>query len=182
MKLVFRSLFVLLLGAILILILSDDAQRMVRGPLDRFREHFFRMRGGIPAALMPMAATKLANDQNISVEKAYAQVTAALATAPRFRFEGQVIERLPSGHVMVLGKVHSALTVVAPRATAYALFGYPSSEKLALNSQVRCDVQTSGVYHFARAEGAGARMEELIYAGAFTSWTNERGRTLLDRP
>lgn len=176
-----RFLFVLLLGAVLILVLSDDVRRMAGQPFDRFRKHFYTMRGGQPTQV-PMAASEMANARDITVEKAYEAVTNALANAPRFRFEGHVVEQLPSGHIMVVGNVRDASTVLTPRATAYALFGYPSSATAAPNAEIRCDVKTTGVHQFARAAGNIVRMEEIIYAGEFTPWTNERGRTLLDRP
>lgn len=177
-----RLLFVLLLLVVVVLVLSDDARRAVARPLGRFREHFYRL--GRPPLQVPMAVTKIANDKDVTLEKATEDFQAMLATAERLRFEGSVTEQLPSGHVLVVGQLRRATGgAVSPQQSAFALFGYPSSRQLAPGALVRCDVQGSGIHQFARAAGQLVHLEELIYAGEITPGSTERShtRTLLDR-
>jgi hypothetical protein len=175
----FRYLFVLLLGGVLLLVLSDDARRAVGKPLDRFREHFYQMRDG-QSPRVPMAVSKLANDSGVTLQKASEQFNTALVAAPRFRFEGKVAETLPSGHLLVVGHVRNSASVMAPTGQGYALFGLPGSASLVVNTPVRCDVHTAGVHQFMRQDGRTLRLEEVVYAGEYI-WTKEPGRTLLDR-
>lgn len=169
-----RLLLLLLVCGGVWLVVSEDARRTVLKYFDRHEEQ--------KKAPVPMAVTKIADDRNLTLEEATAQFKTLLASSPRFRFEGGVTEQLPSGHVLVVGQVRSSASAPGQN-QGYALFGFPSSATLAAGAVMRCDVNTVGVYNFARADGQIVKIQELIYAGEITAGpapVTPRSGTLLD--
>ena len=170
--------FVILVGAIAYAALSENFQRKVSKFSSGFLErHGSTVDGGIK---YPMAVSRLSADKNVSVEQALVYFNNTLASAPRFRLEGQVVDRVPAGHLLVAATIYGEHRTLMEKQTV-ALFGYP--QQVADGTAIACRVCMTGMHLFSKGEGPQTMLEEVIYMAPDKpgGWMAKPDRTLLDR-
>jgi hypothetical protein len=170
--------FVILVGAIAYAALSEDFQQSVSKVTSGFLERHGPKVDG--ATKYPMAVSRLAMDKNVSPEQALVYFNNSLAAAPRYRLEGQVIDRVPAGHLLVVAAIYGEHRTIVEKQTV-ALFGYP--QQIAGGATIACRVCMTGMHLFAKSEGPATMLEEVVYIGDDKpgGWMAKPDRTSLDR-
>ena len=132
--------------------------------------------------LKPRVLLAMMEDRGLTLDQAWEEFDKQVAAAPRYRFQGRVVERLRSGHLLVYGRVSSVGHTLSSEQTS-ALFGHPDIKTLPLNAPLDIEVAAVGVQRFTDSQGVNISAMEYVYRPPVASqsgdWMKNPSRTKL---